>query len=172
VNLAQSQRLLKSILSLSIALWAGFVVAGNLLHYAINFQFVEHVLAMDSLQPWLRHSSIQSRALSDPLWVNLGYQFIIFGELMFAVMMLYAGCKMLIATLKQQAASFDQGKMIFTLGCIPGLLVWFVGFNVIGSEYFYMWANQWNGQTSAFLFIIFILLSLIFISQPERVLAT
>jgi predicted small integral membrane protein len=50
------------------------------------------------------------------------------------------------------------------VGGTVGFLVWFLGFAVIGG----MWQSQaWNGQESAFRFVITILAVVIFVAQRE-----
>jgi predicted small integral membrane protein len=49
-----------------------------------------------------------------------------------------------------------------------GFFVWFVGFLVIGGEWFQMWQSPiWNGQQPAFRFVVIMLAVLIFITQRE-----
>ena len=48
------------------------------------------------------------------------------------------------------------------------LLIWFVGFTAIGGEWYAMWQSQvWNGQQAAFRITALILLTVIFIGQPD-----
>ena len=54
------------------------------------------------------------------------------------------------------------------VGGAIGFLVWFVGFLVIGGEWFQMWQSpSWNGQQPAFRFVVIMLAVLIFITQRE-----
>jgi predicted small integral membrane protein len=53
-----------------------------------------------------------------------------------------------------------------------GFLVWFLGFMVIGGEWFAMWqSDTWNGQDAAFKFYMTILAVLIFVKLPDQDLA-
>lgn len=53
-----------------------------------------------------------------------------------------------------------------------GFLVWFLGFMVVGGEWFAMWqSSTWNGQDAAFKFYMTMLAVLIFVNQPDRDLA-
>jgi predicted small integral membrane protein len=50
-----------------------------------------------------------------------------------------------------------------------GFLVWFVGFMVIGGEWFAMWqSTTWNGQEAAFRFYAAVLGVGIFIALDDR----
>ena len=51
------------------------------------------------------------------------------------------------------------------VGGAVGFFLWFLGFLVIGGEWFQMWQSPtWNGQEPAFRFVVVILAVLIFIS--------
>ncbi|MCD5363679.1 DUF2165 family protein [Chromobacterium aquaticum] len=166
-SLRRAQQCFKSLLALSIALFGLLAASGNMLDYDSNWQFVRHVLAMDSMEPWFGGQALKSRAITDPGWQQAAYLAIIAGELLFGLLCAWGGGQMLRGALCGREDAYLRGKTWFTLGCIPALLVWYTGFAVIGGEYFAMWANQWNGQMKAYAFIGFILLSLVHLSQPE-----
>lgn len=166
-SLRRAQQYFKSLLALSIALFGLLAASGNMLDYDSNWQFVRHVLAMDSMEPWFGGQALKSRAITDPGWQQAAYLAIISGELLFGLLCAWGGGQMLRGALCGREDAYQRGKTWFTLGCIPALLVWYTGFAVIGGEYFAMWANQWNGQMKAYAFIGFILLSLVYLSQPE-----
>ena len=66
-------------------------------------------------------------------------------------------------------AEFAAAKLWVALGGFLGFLVWFVGFLVIGGEWFAMWQSPtWNGQEAAFRFVASILLVVLFVMQPEE----
>jgi predicted small integral membrane protein len=48
---------------------------------------------------------------------------------------------------------YSRAKAVGVMALALGLLLWLVGFEVIGGEYFLMWqSHTWNGQESAFRF--------------------
>jgi len=47
------------------------------------------------------------------------------------------------------------------LGSLIAIIIWYLGFAIIGGEYFSMWANKYNGQDKAYMFVSIILLSTI-----------
>lgn len=161
------QRFFKSLTALSMGLLGILVASGNILDYDTNWQFVHHVLSMDTMEPWFNGQAIRSRAVTSLAWQQAAYISIITGEMIFGILCIFGGMLMLYGTLKGKESDLIRGKTIFIAGCIPALLVWFTGFVVIGGEYFAMWANKWSGQMKAYTFITFIMLSLFYISQPE-----
>ncbi len=53
-------------------------------------------------------------------------------------------------------------------GVLAGFLVWFLGFTVIGGEWFAMWQSpRWNGQEPAFRFLVAILAVGLYVQQPD-----
>jgi len=65
--------------------------------------------------------------------------------------------------------TFDRAKKWANIGLVLGVLLWFTGFMTIGAEWFLMWQSKiWNGQSSAFCFIVVLFLVLIFINQEEK----
>lgn len=167
LNLCNVQCLLKSLLALSIGLFGVLAASGNMLDYAMNWQFVQHVLSMDTMEPWFKGDAYKNRAITDQNLQQAIYVLIITGEAIFGVLCSIGGLQMMWGVVTGRLHIFVRGKLWFTLGCIPAVLVWYTGFAVIGGEYFAMWANQWNAQMKAYTFAAFILLSLFYISQAE-----
>lgn len=162
-----AQQWVKSLLVLSLGLFGLLVGLGNVLDYNSNWQFVQHVLAMDAMEAWFDGAALKGRAITDPALQTAAYLAIIASEILFGLLCAFGGVLMLLGTLRRRRPDYVRGKTWFTLGAGLGLLLWFTGFAVIGAEYFAMWASQWNGQTKAYTFAGFILLSLIYVSQPE-----
>jgi predicted small integral membrane protein len=167
LNLCSVQRLAKTVLALSIGLFGLLVASGNLVDYESNWRFVQHVLSMDAMQPWFGGHSLKDRAITHEEWHHVAYAAIIAAEAVCGILCSIGGLQMLWGTAKNCSHFFIKGKAWFTLGCVPAILTWYTGVAVIGGEYFAMWGNQWNGQMQAYAFISFILLSLLYISQPE-----
>jgi predicted small integral membrane protein len=70
--------------------------------------------------------------------------------------------------LRAPAARFDAQKSWSILGATMGFAVWFLGFMLVGGEWFQMWqSSQWNGQAAAFRFYMPLMAGLIFIAMPE-----
>jgi Predicted small integral membrane protein len=60
-----------------------------------------------------------------------------------------------------------RGKAFALAECGMGIAVRYLGFAVIGAEYFAMWASDWNGQTTGYAFSAMFLLSMIYVAQRE-----
>ncbi|MDW5415782.1 DUF2165 domain-containing protein [Iodobacter sp. CM08] len=168
LQLNTAQILCKGVLALSIGLFGILVASGNLLDYQSNWQFVQHVLAMDKMESWFEGSVLQQRAIHNPTVQTVFYIGIIIGEALFGLLCTLGGLLILSSLFKDKIRYLTFGKISFTLGALMAILVWYTGFAVIGGEYFAMWANKWNGQMKAYAFISFILLSLMYISQAEQ----
>jgi predicted small integral membrane protein len=141
------------------------VAADNIVDYGTNFVFVQHVLSMDSVFP---DGRVTWRAIRDPALWHAAYALIIAGEALTGLLFLTAGVQLLRA-LRAPADRFDAAKRWVVAGAGIGFAVWFVGFTLIGGEWFQMWQSRtWNGQEAAFRFVMVILAVLIFVEQPDR----
>lgn len=165
--LQQVSLLTKAGLILSIGLFGLLVAWTNITAYEINYQFVQHVLSMDALASWAQVTALTDRAITDPAVHQVAYAGIILAELAVGVLCSVGGLIMLIAIFSQNPHHLGQGKAFALAGCGIGVAVWYLGFAVIGAEYFAMWASQWNGQATAYSFAAILLLSMIYVAQPE-----
>jgi predicted small integral membrane protein len=140
-------RLSKILLIAAIAFYYTLVVFNNVTDYASNYQFVEHVLRMDSTFPGNR---AMWRAIRAP-WVHVAfYDSIIFWEFATALVT-WAGAVRLLRAAPQPAKMFDRAKGLAAAGLTAGLLMWLVAFLSVGGEWFLMWQSRtWNGQETAF----------------------
>lgn len=162
-------RLCKIALVAAIGLLALIIVVNNTTDYNTNFQYVHHVLAMDTIFP---DSTLTWRAIRTPALQHAAYAVIIATEATIALLCLL-GAGRLWQRLTQPGAIFDQAKAIATYGLTLAFLFWFVGFMVIGGEWYAMWQSpDWNGQPPAFRFIGCVGLVLIYLSLPDPDLPT
>ncbi|WP_413992995.1 DUF2165 family protein [Labrys okinawensis] len=141
-------RLSKFALIGAAALFFTLVAFGNITDYDSNWQFVQHVLSMDTTFP---NSAIHWRAVTSPALQQAGYIAIIACEVLVSLL-LWVGAALLLARIA--APDFDGAKSVAIAGLTLGLLLYLVGFVAIGGEWFAMWQSQiWNGQQKAFDFI-------------------
>jgi len=157
-------RVSKVFLLASIALLYTLVVFNNLTDFDSNYQFVRHVLSMDSTFPGNRG---MWRALSSPAMHLAFYVGIIAWEIVTTIL-LWWGAANLLRALRRPAAQFNAAKRIPILALTVSLLLWLVAFLTIGAEWFLMWQSHvWNGQEAAFRNFAVIGIVLIFLAQPD-----
>jgi predicted small integral membrane protein len=157
-------RAAKIALVFAVAAFYSFVVLNNTTDYDSNFQFVRHVLMMDSTFP-ANHA--MWRALSRPVWFTLFYLSIITWEIVTMILCWWGGLR-LAQALHASAAAFHRAKRIAIMGLALSLLMWLVAFLSVGGEWFLMWQSKtWNGQEAAFRMFTVIGLVLLLVAQPE-----
>jgi predicted small integral membrane protein len=158
-------RAAKIMMVLALSGFAGLVTFNNITDYESNYEFVRHVLSMDTTFP---DNAAMYRAITSPTLWTLGYWGIIAGEGLTAILLLVGAVRMWAAR-DRAPHEFDATKDFVIAGVTTGFLIWFVGFMIVGGEWFLMWQSEiWNGQQAAFRFYMSMLAVLIFVNQPER----
>jgi predicted small integral membrane protein len=153
-------RLSKVLLAASAGVFALLVGIDNLLDYGTNLVFVEHVLSMDTT---FADSGLRWRAITSPWLHHAAYWLIIAAELVTGALCL-AGAWRLYAARAASAARFNAAKDLAVAGLACGFLLYFLGFLVVGGEWFKMWQSEtWNAQAAAFRFAACFALVLIFV---------
>lgn len=156
-------RLCKTALVASIALFFTLVAFGNVTDYGSNWEFVRHVLAMDTIFP---DSTLKWRAITSVPLQTAGYVGIIATEAVTALVLWVAVARMLGS---RGAPGFEAARAIAVLGLTLGLLLYGVGFVTVGGEWFAMWQSAtWNGQAKAFAFIGWIGITMVIVLLPEQ----
>ena len=140
-------RLVRTILVGSIALFFAVVVFNNLTDYSANFAFVSHVLSMDTT---FKNPSVMWRAITSPGMHHAAYASIIAWEAATALLCGLATVRMARAV-RGDAAAFARGVTTATVGLTASMLLWLGGFLIVGGEWFLMWqSTTWSGQDAAF----------------------
>ena len=149
----------------SLAAYAFIVAYNNVVDYGSNYQFVRHVLSMDTTFPG---NALMHRAITNESIWRAAYALIMAIEGLTAFL-LALGAVMLLGRLRAPAEVFNRSKVWAVAGLTVGFALWFFGFMVIAGEYFAMWqSKEWNGQEAAFRITTEILAVLIFVSLPDR----
>jgi predicted small integral membrane protein len=157
-------RIAKIVMVGSLSLFVFVVVFDNIADYDVNFEFVRHVLNMDTTFPG--NALLYRRITSPALW-NAAYWLIILGEGLVAAT-LALGAVAMLRNLRADGARFNRSKRFAVIGTTLAFLLWFFGFMVIGGEWFQMWQSaSWNGQEAAFRFYATVLAVLIFVNQKD-----
>ncbi len=154
----------KLLLLAAVAFFFTLVVFNNTTDYESNFQFVRHVLMMDSTFPGNRG---MWRALN-PAWIHaLFYGLIIATETATAVLAWWGSVRLAL-TLRESRQTFQRAKTVGIAALTLGLLLWSVAFLSIGGEWFLMWQSRtWNGQDAAFRMFTILGVTLLYLTSPE-----
>ena len=157
-------RLSKLALVAGLALMALMVTLNNITDYGSNEAFVRHVLAMDSVFP---ESTLRWRAVTDPGLQTAAYWGIIAAEGLTGLLFTIAAVQM-AARLRAPRADFRASLRWVAAGTALAFLLWFVGFMVVGGEWFAMWqSGTWNGQNAAFRMFAILGVILLFLNQRD-----
>jgi predicted small integral membrane protein len=157
-------RIAKAAMVAALAAFALVVAYDNIVDYDSNYEFVKHVLSMDTTFPG---NALRHRAITDETIWHAAYALIIATEALTGLL-LAIGALALLTRLKSSAAIFNRTKVLAVAGLAVGFGLWFFGFLVIAGEYFAMWQSKiWNGQEAAFRITAVILGVLIYVSQPD-----
>lgn len=139
-------RLLQAFTLFAAGLFGLFVFMGNLMDYDSNYQFVKHVLSMDTT---FEGNALMWRAITVPWVWTVGYIGIILAEGAFAALGLIGGVKLFLRR-DADAATYNSVRGWGYSAYGIGFAIWFIGFIVIGSEWFAMWqSSSWNGKDTA-----------------------
>ncbi len=154
----------KILLLATIALFFTLVASTNITDLDTNYQFVRHVLAMDTTFP---DSHTTWRAIRSPAIHLAFYIGIILWETLSALLG-WAGAIALFRARRDSPGTFAAAKRTGTLALTSGLLLWLLAFTTIGGEWFLMWQSRdWNGQQAAFRMFTTEALILILLLSPE-----
>lgn len=157
-------RLTQSLFTAYIGAFGLLVAFGNVTDYGTNFAFVQHVMSMDTIFP---DSGLRYRAITSPALHHAAYWVIILGEALTGVLC-SVGALRLFRGLRSDVATFHGAKFVAALGLAVAFTVWFLGFLVIGGEWFAMWQSaHWNGQAPATRFLICIGITLLLLVHKE-----
>jgi predicted small integral membrane protein len=157
-------RVTKLALLFGVALSYSFVVFSNLTDYDSNYQFVRHVLMMDSTFP--RNHGMW-RAINSPVVHTVFYLSIIAWEIATMVLCWWGGLR-LANSLRSDAKAFRNASNVAIAGLTLGLMMWLVAFLDVGGEWFLMWQSKsWNGQEAAFRMFAVLGIVLLVLVQPE-----
>jgi predicted small integral membrane protein len=155
-------RLSKIAMIAALAAFAFIVAYDNIVDYNSNYEFVSHVLSLDTTFP---NNELMDRAITDKrIWTAA-----------FAAIIVVEGSNLpspggrragpLLTRLAAPAEHFNRAKIWAVAGLTVGFGLWFFGFMVVAGEYFAMWQSQtWNGQETAFRITMVILGVLITLS--------
>lgn len=157
-------RLAKIALVASVGFFALMVGFDNVFDYQTNFEAVRHVLSMDTLPAG---AAFGWRAITIAALQNFAYWAVILTELASGALLILGAGRMARAA-RYDALFFNTSKRLAIAGLVSLFLLYFVGFLVVGGEWFEMWRSaSWNFQEPAFRFALVIGVILIFVAQQD-----
>lgn len=157
-------RTAKTLLLFAVAILYSLLVFDNTTDYNSNYQFVRHVLMMDSTLPGNR---AMWRAINSPLWHTAFYVSVIAWEAITMILLWWGGLNLARAR-QATAPAFNQAKRVAVMALTMAMLMWLVAFLGIGGEWFLMWQSKtWNGQDAAFRMFTVIGIILLLVARPD-----
>jgi len=140
-------RAAKVLLIAGVAIFYTLVVFNNVTDFDSNYQFVRHVLTMDTTFPGNRG---MWRAVASPRMHVAFYVGIIAWEALNAILLWWGVARMLRAV-RLPARAFNAAKGVPVMALTLSMTMWLVAFLSVGAEWFLMWqSHEWNGQEAAF----------------------
>ncbi|MEM1428463.1 MAG: DUF2165 domain-containing protein, partial [Pseudomonadota bacterium] len=109
-------RLCKAVMVLGLAAFALLVTYNNLTDFDSNYQFVRHVLSMDTTY---EGNAAMGRAITDPQMWEAGYWAIIVGEGLTGLILLLGGLR-LLQKRRARVDAFQAAKAMTVLGATLG----------------------------------------------------
>jgi predicted small integral membrane protein len=157
-------RTTKILLLAGLGLFYALVVFNNLTDFDSNYQFVRHVLSMDTTFPGNR---AMYRALTEPGF-HLAFYFSIIAWEAVTCLSLWWGAIRLVRVLRSPAVEFNAAKRVPLIALTLSLMMWLIAFLAIGGEWFLMWQSKmWNGQEAAFRDFAVVGLNFLILMQPD-----
>ena len=158
-------RAAKTSLVFGVAVFYTVLVFNNLTDYDSNYQFVRHVLMMDSTFPG-NHG--MWRALNSPAWHTAFYLAIIAWEVLTMVLCWWGGAR-LAKAFRGTTVEFREAATVAIAALTSSLLMWLIAFLSVGGEWFLMWQSKaWNGQEAAFRMFTVVGIVLLLLVQHEK----
>jgi predicted small integral membrane protein len=157
-------RLIKIGFVATIALFFSVVAFDNFIDHETNLTFVQHVLSMDTT---FHNPTLMRRAVTNINVQNFFYFLIIAWEMLTGVMC-WIGALVMTKNIAESSTTFHESKSIAFIGLFFGVMLFMLGFIILGGEWFSMWQSPyWNGQNKAGLFISMIMFVLIFLNTRD-----
>ncbi|MGH8332244.1 MAG: DUF2165 family protein, partial [Pseudomonas fluorescens] len=133
----------KVILMTYISFFGLMVMYSNFTDYPSNYEYVSHILSMDTTRENL---NLSYRAITSPMLHHRIYWFIITLEVVYTAFCLL-GAYHLYRNINTPAAVFHEAKKFAIVGLLIGLFVYYICLQVIGTEWFNMDESAiWNAK--------------------------
>lgn len=146
---------------LFISFFGLLVMYSNFADYATNYEYLAHILSMDTTRDSLKYSH---RAITSPMLHHRIYWLIITLEVVFTAFCIL-GTYHLYKNINTSGKKFHEAKKFAIIGILIALFLYYVCFQVIGVEWFNMDESQhWNYKDWARHIVDFMLAALIYVT--------
>ena len=146
------------------------VAIGNIFDYQTNFDFVNHVLRMDTtnfgqgegvgLDP-----DVMGRAITNETVITIAYVGVIIWESIAALVLIFATFLWIKSS---KTKLYFSARKFSTIGLLMIVVLFMGGFITIGGEWFQMWRSvDWNGLEPAFRNSVLAILGLVLVHLPS-----
>lgn len=164
-KIEKAHRWEKIILLLSSALSLSIVFADNILAYDINFEYIQHIMSMDTT---LKHPKLYWRAVHNPILYHACFILIILFEGV-SSLLLWIGAYHLIMKIHASPSDFQSAKSWSLLGLLLALILYSFIFFTIASQWFASWQSAlWNAKNASLPFIILLGLNYLILVKNEE----
>ncbi|WP_445179710.1 DUF2165 family protein [Pseudomonas sp. McL0111] len=144
-----------------ISFFGLLVMYSNFTDYASNYEYVGHVLSMDTTQ---HNLNISYRAITSPMLHHRIYWFIITMEVTYTALCLL-GTYHLFKNINSSPEEFHEAKKFSIVGLLIVIFIYYLCIQVVGVEWFDMDTSQiWNAKDWARHIIDFIFPLLIYVA--------
>ena len=134
-------RLVPLLILLGTGVMAALAVLNNLTAPGANLAFVQHIMTMDTTN---MDEGTQWREIRSPVLHRMAFVTILVMEGAVTVLSL-VGSYFLAVNIGAPAEVWESAKLFGYLGFIVALAVWFLIFQVVGTEWFVSWQSEnWN----------------------------
>ncbi|RON39247.1 hypothetical protein BK666_27685 [Pseudomonas frederiksbergensis] len=151
----------KILLMAYLSFFALLVIYSNFIDYSSNYEYVGHILSMDTTRENL---NINYRAITSPMLHHRIYWVIITLEAIYTACYL-TGTYQLFKHRHSSIDEFHESKKLSIIGILIAIFVYYVCIQAIGVEWFNMDESQvWNAKDWARHIVDFIVPLLIFLT--------
>lgn len=144
-----------------ISFFGLLVMYSNFTDYASNYEYVGHVLSMDTTR---ENSNLSYRAITSPMLHHRIYWIIITLEVIYTAFCLL-GTLHLYRNIHASSEKFHEAKKFAIIELLVAMFVYYICLQVIGVEWFNMDESQtWNAKDWARHIVDFMLPLLIYVA--------
>jgi len=120
LTIKAASRVSKGMIASAIGFMCLLVSIDNIIDFNSNYQFVQHVLSMDTMKPYFSGGPLLDRAITNPQFHLIAYWLIIIGEGLSGILAVSGGLLMLFSI--TNGTKFLKGKTLYILGATIAIM--------------------------------------------------